>query len=123
MAVYLGDLQKYRHIPFEEYGNHHYAIKYLLVVLIQSAIDLVSHILADRGVLRPDSYRAVFSEAADQGLLDRTLAGSLERAVGMRNMIVHEYDRIDERMVWESIPVALEDIGAFLQAMEKVTEP
>lgn len=122
IVAYLGELEEYRDITFEDYLAHRRAVERILILLIQAATDLVSHLLADRGVVQPDSYREVFEAAAQSGLLDRALAQSLGRAVGLRNILVHEYEQIDDRLVWESIPVALEDFTAFLSAMRKAVE-
>jgi uncharacterized protein with HEPN domain len=38
---------------------------------------------------------------------------------GIRNVLVHEYFRLDEEILWKA---ALEDIPPFIEALEKLTE-
>jgi len=122
MAGYLAELEKYHSIPFRDYIAERRAVERLLILLIQSAIDIVSHLLADRGPLRPDTYRELFVAAADAGLLNKSLARSFEQAAGLRNILIHEYEKIDDRLVWKSLPRAVKDSKAFLAAMEKILE-
>jgi len=122
MIAYLEELRAFAGVSFDDYVAHRRAVERLLTLLIQSAIDITSHLLADRAELRPDSYRDLFAAAADTGLLDRPQAQSLQLAAGLRNLLIHEYERIDDRQVWSFIPRAIKDFEAFLGAMKKVAE-
>jgi len=47
-------------------------------------------------------------------------AKSLAKAVGLRDILVNEYEEINDRLVWEAVPRAIGEFRAFLSAMGKV---
>ncbi len=48
-------------------------------------------------------------------MLDHQLAGRLEAAAGLRNLLVHGYARLDDRQVWDALG-RLDDLRAFAAA-------
>ena len=117
MLVYIEDLARHETIDFESYRGRHYEVERLLELLHETASDIVLHLLKkDHGVV--DSSRAGFEKAAEAGLLPREMAAELALAGGMRNILVHEYDEIDHRIVHLAIPGALRLYRAFLAVIE-----
>ena len=72
-----------------------------LLVALQSCLALAAHWLADEGRQVPQSYRAVMLSLAEEGVLEVGLARRLGDAAGLRNLIAHQYARLD----WERIHV------------------
>jgi uncharacterized protein YutE (UPF0331/DUF86 family) len=59
------------------------------------------------------------SELAKRGLIERSLAERLQRAVGFRNVLVHEYTEVDWRIVMQIIRTGTRDLAAFGKAVVK----
>ena len=57
-----------------------------LFVALQDTLSLATHWLADEGVAVPQSYREVFTELGDRGVVPRDLADRLAAASGLRNL-------------------------------------
>ena len=110
---YLEDLRPHHGKSVEEVQRDPYEIERLLELVVQVAVDIVSHDLAERGTT-PVSYRDAFLRAADAGILPEALAARLADAAGLRNILVHMYETIDYEIVAASVSPALEDFGAFL---------
>jgi len=89
------------------------AVERWLQVAIEACIDLAYHIIADRGCAPPDSARGAFEQLAAQGLISPELATHLGRAAGMRNILVHDYVRVDREILIRGIDAALTDLPAF----------
>jgi uncharacterized protein YutE (UPF0331/DUF86 family) len=89
------------------------AVERWLQVAIEACIDLAYHIIADRGWAPPDSARGAFEQLAAQGLISSELAKRLGRAAGMRNILVHDYVRVDRDILIRGIGAALTDLPAF----------
>jgi uncharacterized protein YutE (UPF0331/DUF86 family) len=89
------------------------AVERWLQVAIEACIDLAYHIIADRGWTPPDSARAAFEQLAAQALIPLELAKRLGRAAGMRNILVHDYVRVDREILIHGIDAALTDLPAF----------
>ncbi len=68
----------------------------------QVCIDIAAHLLSELNAPTASDYAGVFKALADAGHLDRELAGRLIQAAKQRNLLVHAYLEIDDRMVFES---------------------
>ena len=50
-------------------------------------------------------------------MIDRALAQKLQRAVGFRNVLVHEYTEVDWKIVMQVLRTGTRDLGAFGKAV------
>jgi uncharacterized protein YutE (UPF0331/DUF86 family) len=116
---YLEDLAPYRALEREGYQQHHYTVERLLELLVESTCDALSHLLVERGVGRPDTYRQVFEEAARQDLIPRDLGEQLAPFAGLRSILAHRYAQIDDEQVREAVPEALDVFRAFARALAR----
>ena len=94
LSGYLDDLSAHRGRAAAEIAGVPYELERLLELIVQVAADILSHVLAERGA-SPESYRASFELAGEQGLLPTDLASRLARAAGLHNILVHLYEDID----------------------------
>lgn len=83
---------------------------YLLQTAIQALIDLGSLIVARRALPTPRTSHEIFERLEDAGLLPRGAAARFAPIVGFRNRVVHVYDRIDERRVYEILTLHRHDL-------------
>jgi uncharacterized protein YutE (UPF0331/DUF86 family) len=113
----LAELEKHKGATMKEIAQDPYRVERLLELLVTAAADLLSHLLAERGE-QPGTYREIFRRAGDQGLIAAELAERLEKAAGMRNVLVHLYEEIDYGIVQESVGQALRDFPALIRHLE-----
>lgn len=118
LRKYLDDLAVHRDRTARDVADDPYAVERLLELVVQVAVDILSHQLAERG-LSPESYRDTFELAGTGALLPEDLADRLSRAAGLRNILVHLYEDIDYEIVAASIPAALDDFGLLLEELEE----
>jgi len=85
-----------------------------LWLAIQGCIDIAAHIVTDEGLGQPSSMAALFDLLHAQSILDANLADRLRRATGLRNLIVHEYVRLDLSLVFQIARDDLGDLESFL---------
>jgi uncharacterized protein YutE (UPF0331/DUF86 family) len=116
LIQYLGDLKKHDDSSFESFMKCHYEVERILQLLIETSSDLIFHELSGKNIT-PDSYREAFIMAGDKGIIPKKLATNLALASGMRNILVHEYDDIDYKLVHKSIKTALRDFPALIKAL------
>ncbi|MBW3603703.1 MAG: DUF86 domain-containing protein [Actinobacteria bacterium] len=74
-------------------------LKYTFQTAIEACIDAAHHVVADEGLGVPTSNAAAFRSLADAELLDQGLATRMAGAVGFRNVLVHGYAEVDDRLV------------------------
>ncbi|HQI97398.1 MAG TPA: DUF86 domain-containing protein [Syntrophorhabdus sp.] len=66
-----------------------------LQLSIKCLLDIGNHIISDRGYRKPDTYAEVFEILADEKILSKKLLRDLEGMAVFRNLLVHDYLRID----------------------------
>ncbi len=75
------------------------AVKYRFVVAIEGCTRLAHHWSASEGWAAPDSNAEAVEALGSHGALEPSLADSIARAVGFRNLLVHRYADVDDRRV------------------------
>ena len=93
----------------------HYEIGRILERLIMKASDIVFHMITDKGEPVPASYKAAFLRAGELGIIGKKLSKNLALRAGLRNILVHEYEEIDYKIVHESIPSAIKYFTALIK--------
>lgn len=89
---------------------------------VQLCVDLAAHLLTDLGGPPPESMGATFSSLAKAGVLPEDIAMRLRRAVGFRNLAVHNYDEIDWRIVHAIATTHLDDFRVFARHIADALE-
>lgn len=80
---------------------------------VQIAVDIGAHLIAGMEVPPPDTMDQTFDLLAQQGVLNSELASSLKKAVGFRNIAVHNYENINWNIVHSIVKYHLADFTAF----------
>jgi uncharacterized protein YutE (UPF0331/DUF86 family) len=91
------------------------AVERLLTQVVEVSASLCSHVASASGAAAATTYRGAFTEAAAVGLIDDELAARFRSAAGMRNLLVHEYVRVDLALVAAAVPRAREDARSFVR--------
>jgi uncharacterized protein YutE (UPF0331/DUF86 family) len=84
-----------------------------LQMAIEACVDVASHVIADRGLRVPATYAEAFEVLAEAGLLDAAQREVMVRMAGFRNVVVHEYARIDPEIVVRVLREHLDDLAGF----------
>lgn len=87
--------------------------------LVQLAVDASLHLLASSGEAIPATMREVFPALAESGRIPADLADRLQRAVGFRNIAVHQYEELDWAIVHAIATTHLQDFRAFVAAVDR----
>jgi uncharacterized protein YutE (UPF0331/DUF86 family) len=82
------------------------ATERLLQEMIEAAIDINVHMVVGSGHSSPTDYYQSFIQAGELGIISSELAEKLAPAAGLRNRLIHEYDKIDHRIVLEAVGMA-----------------
>lgn len=114
MRTYVRALAPHRDRTAGELLDDPYEVERLLELLVQVAVDILGHELAERGIV-PESYRQTFLRAGEEGFIPSELSASLAEAAGLRNILVHMYERIDYEILAHRVGHALDDFSRFLE--------
>ncbi|MDD5579615.1 MAG: DUF86 domain-containing protein [Methylobacter sp.] len=80
---------------------------------VQLCVDIGAHLISGMDVPPPDTMGQTFDILAQAGVLTAALALSLKKAVGFRNIAVHNYGAINWRIVHSIIKNHLDDFTTF----------
>ena len=85
----------------------------------KSEIDLNNMILKYLHKAPATDYFNSFLDLADSGVLDLDFALEIAPSTGLRDILVHEYTKIDDAIVYHSIENLLAQYGHYLQEINK----
>jgi uncharacterized protein YutE (UPF0331/DUF86 family) len=80
---------------------------------VQLCVDIGAHIISGMDVQPPDTMGQTFDRLEQIGLLNAPLAANLKKAVGFRNIAVHNYDEINWYIVYSIVKCHMVDFLAF----------
>ncbi|MBI4729593.1 MAG: DUF86 domain-containing protein [Acidobacteria bacterium] len=90
------------------------AARYSLVVVVEAAAAICSHLLARLGQA-PDSYPGCFQALGREDVIPEDLAARLIALARMRNILVHGFGRVDDRRLHGALRDDLPDIEEYLR--------
>ena len=91
-------------------------VKFSFVVAIEAAVDTAQHLCAASGWGPPDDNGHAMRLLGEHGVIDQDLALRMARAVGFRNVLVHDYARVDDDLVVRRLG-DLSDLTEFARAV------
>ncbi len=62
---------------------------------VQCAVDLANHLCSEKGFETPRHMAHAFEILVTHGVLEKKVGHELVKSVGLRNVLVHEYDGVD----------------------------
>lgn len=93
-------------------------VKYNFIILIEASIDICNHISAKLYKQAAESYSHCFTILSDKNIIDRKLGTELSIFAKFRNVIVHLYWKVDDKIVINK----LNDLDVFEQYFETIVE-
>ena len=117
---YLEQLGPYRDIDIEAYRQDwrtQRIVERTLHLAIETCMDVADHVVADRRLRVPETGAESFEILAEANLLPRELGASLASMVGFRNILVHDYTRLDPTIVMRVLRTDLDDLSRFRDAV------
>jgi uncharacterized protein YutE (UPF0331/DUF86 family) len=84
--------------------------------------DIGNHILSAQYGVNPRDYRDIIEQLARQGILAPALHQRLQGLAGFRNILVHDYIRLDPDRVEEALAKAPQDFSDFALAIRQLLQ-
>lgn len=93
-----------------------------LQMAVQNCIDMAAHIISDEELGIAGSTSEMFYILQQNGYIRPKLTEKMVAAVGLRNLVVHEYGNIDLKQVYNIANHDIDDLGNFVKAILKKCE-
>lgn len=117
---YCRQVQQFETITVDRYAGDwkiQRIIERTLQMMIETCVDVAGHIVSDQGFRIPKSYADAFTVLNENGILDDRLHLSLKKMAQFRNIVVHQYDKIDSAIVVGILQKNLKDFAAYRDAI------
>ncbi len=121
----LDKLRVYENISFEKYLKSfeiRLVVERLLEKITGRLIDVNYHILREEYEIMPEDYYNSFIEIGKNKIITEEFAESMAKSVGLRNALAHEYEKIDQALIYGSIKVALVQVPDYIKKILEFTE-
>lgn len=122
LEQYVAELDEFRHLTIDTYVAERKTqriVERTLHLAIETCLDLAEHVIADRRLRVPASHAETFEILRDAGLIPTPLAASLVQMAKFRNILVHDYARIDAGRV---VRILRDDLGDLVKFKRLVLE-
>jgi uncharacterized protein YutE (UPF0331/DUF86 family) len=122
LAERVTDLKTLQRINFDEYLANHILRGYVeraLQVSVQICLDISAHLIAESGWRQPEDNKDIFVVLAEEEIIPRDLLPALMQMAGFRNLIVHDYARVDDALVYGILKRHLTDFERFAASISR----
>lgn len=112
---YLRELREIAPTNFEEYQRieKKRACERLLQIAVESVLDICSLIVAGLRLGLPAEEDDLFEKMEQAGIITTAMHETLKEMKGFRNILVHEYGRVDDRIIFDLLKSRLRDFENF----------
>jgi len=98
------------------------AVERSLQVSMEICLDIGRRLIALEGFRYPDDNQSVFAILAEEKVVPADLLPALLDMARFRNLVVHDYARIDDAKVYAILRTRLGDFDAFAEAVRAYLE-
>lgn len=116
LDTYLEQLAPYRGIDQSVYASDwktQRIVERTLHLAVETCMDVADHLVADQRLRVPETGAESFEILAEAQLIPPDLGRSLALMVGFRNILVHDYARLDVSIVLRILRDNLSDLERF----------
>jgi len=89
-------------------------VAFNMLLAMQEAVDLSSHIVTDEGWGTPASLGDTFTFLHHHGVIDAETAAAMKQETKLRNLIAHAYGDVDPAKLFASASAGVGEIEGFL---------
>jgi uncharacterized protein YutE (UPF0331/DUF86 family) len=119
---YLKILQRYKKFSrkgIEDDIDIKGALERYLYLAIQSTIDMAEAIIAYKDFRKPTTLTEAFHILNEEGFITDNLTKELVKMVGLRNIVAHDYEKMDYKILYDVLQNKLKDIETFLKEISR----
>ena len=120
LAEYQQQLQEFKGITVRQYRDDwkkQRIVERTLQMMIETCLDMANHLIADQGYRVPVSYADIFKVLGENKVLGKKLADRLEKMAKFRNVLVHQYEKIEAEIIVGILKKKLGDFNQFTKAI------
>ena len=116
----LSILRKHQPVKWEKYQKDielQWIVERGFILAAEMMFDIGAHILASEFSIYPDDYEDIIKQLGTKGIISQELTEGLKGFAGCRNILVHEYIKIDQKIIYQALNEELNLLTDFLKAL------
>ncbi len=125
LRTYSTQIREYQNVSLQEYRNDWKAqriVERTLQLMIEVCLDIANHLISDRDYRSPDSYADCFRVLHENHILSLDLSERMVAMARFRNLIVHDYSRIDAEIMIGILKKHLRDFDAYAASVAALAD-
>lgn len=115
----LENYKKYSRKEIEDDLTIKGAIERYLYLACQSVVDLGEAIISFKDFRKPTTMSENFYILAEEKVISTELTEKMVKLVGFRNVVAHDYEKINYDIVYDILQNRTKDIEEFVSAVQK----
>lgn len=125
LEKYLRELDEYLPEEEEKYLNSGLikrACERAFQLASENLLDICNLIISEKGFGIPTDSKDCIRKLAENGVISGSLSTRLEELVGFRNLLVHQYGRLDDSRAYSYLNMESKDFYEFIETIDKYIE-
>ena len=113
LQEYLNDLKEYKDISLNDYRTSKKDQRFVertVHLACECCIDIATHIISRQGLREPKDNKDLFVILLEENIISENVCKAMIKMAKFRNIIVHDYARIEPEVV---LGILRKDIGDF----------
>ena len=123
METYLSQINEFSMISASAYRKDwktQRIVERTLQMLIELCIDIAGHVISDKDMRLPTGYADAFKVLMENKIISKKLFTTMEKMAKFRNLIVHQYEKIDSTIIVSILRKNLTDFEKYKKAIIKL---
>lgn len=99
-----------------------HTVERLFQLIVDASVDINTHIISELGISVPDDYQSTFTALGENKILPMDFALKISPSVGLRNLVVHKYGKVDIKKMIDDIKNEIEQYLEYLKHIQQFLE-
>ena len=124
LVEYITDLEDQRNISVADWETNKMLRNHLertLQKTVESCLDIGKHLIAGMNLRTPEDYKDIMVILTEAGILPQEKLSKFKKMAQFRNIIVHDYEKIDPHIILNILRQDLDDLRLFARAIRDRT--
>lgn len=95
-----------------------HTVERLFQLVVDTAVDINTHIISASDYKVPDDYQSTFITLAENHVFSTDFALTIAPSVGLRNLVVHKYGKVDIKRMLDDIKAEIGQYRDYLRYID-----
>ena len=87
-------------------------------LIVDTMLDINTHIISSENFKTPETLQETFVVLGDNGVLSLAFVKKIAPVVGLRNIVVHEYEKVDNEKMMQDLKAGISQFGEYLVSID-----